>query len=273
MSVTVRPLSHALGAEIAGVDLARPLSNAEFDQIHRTFLDKRHPAVPRPEDHARAAHRLQPPLRRARHPRIAAARPPSRLSRAAAGHQHPQGERQAVGLQVHRPAMAFRHVVHAGAVAGLAAARHHHPAGRRRHDVHQHVPGLRHAVGRHEEDDRGPARHPYRQRKIVDLSSDRAVEQRKLNPPIAQPVVRVHPETGRKALYIGEKVSCFVGMTAGGEPAADRLSRQARHAAAVRLSPSVARRTTSCCGTTAAPCTSRWATTRKARSATSSARP
>jgi len=40
MSLTVRPLSHAIGAEIAGVDLVKPLSNAEFDQIHRTFLDK-----------------------------------------------------------------------------------------------------------------------------------------------------------------------------------------------------------------------------------------
>jgi len=30
----------ALGAEIQGVDLAKPLSNSEFDQIHRTFLEK-----------------------------------------------------------------------------------------------------------------------------------------------------------------------------------------------------------------------------------------
>ena len=40
MSISVRPLSHALGAEIAGVDLAKPLSNFEFDQIHRTFLER-----------------------------------------------------------------------------------------------------------------------------------------------------------------------------------------------------------------------------------------
>ena len=49
---------------------------------------------------------------------------------------------------------------------------------------------------------------------IVDYSSpEREAESRRLNPAAAHPVVRVHPETGRKTLYINDEVRLFVGMT------------------------------------------------------------
>ena len=37
--IDVRPVAGALGAEIHGVDLAQPLSNRVFDEIHQAFLD------------------------------------------------------------------------------------------------------------------------------------------------------------------------------------------------------------------------------------------
>jgi taurine dioxygenase len=53
-------------------------------------------------------------------------------------------------------------------------------------------------------------------------------EQKKLNPPIAQPVVRVHPDTGRKALYLGDKVKRFDGFTeAESKPLIDYLNQHA----------------------------------------------
>lgn len=37
--ITVTPVTGALGADVRGVDLSKPLSNAEWDCIHRAFLD------------------------------------------------------------------------------------------------------------------------------------------------------------------------------------------------------------------------------------------
>jgi taurine dioxygenase len=38
-TISVRPLAGALGAEIAGVDLRQPLSNRQWSEVHQAFLD------------------------------------------------------------------------------------------------------------------------------------------------------------------------------------------------------------------------------------------
>ncbi|MDD9876825.1 MAG: TauD/TfdA family dioxygenase [Magnetovibrio sp.] len=38
MSLEIKPITPILGAEVSGVDLSRPLSNAEFDAVHRAFV-------------------------------------------------------------------------------------------------------------------------------------------------------------------------------------------------------------------------------------------
>lgn len=65
-------------------------------------------------------------------------------------------------------------------------------------------------------------------RKLDSTAADQAhaEEQKRISPPVAHPVVRVHPETGRKAIYLGEKVRRFDGMTEEeSRPLIDYLNR------------------------------------------------
>ena len=66
-TLEIQPLSSAIGAEILGVDLARP-SDGDFGEFHQALLDPRRHLLPRPEHHARPEDRLRPPLGRGARP-------------------------------------------------------------------------------------------------------------------------------------------------------------------------------------------------------------
>ncbi len=48
---------------------------------------------------------------------------------------------------------------------------------------------------------------------IGERDPEKVAEMKRISPPIAHPVVRVHPDTGRKALFVSQRVHRFVGMT------------------------------------------------------------
>ena len=213
MSISVRPLSHALGAEIAGVDLAKPLSNSEFDQIHRTFLARgillfRDQKITR-EQHIAFSRRFgeldrHDSLPRDRHPDY----PELLLVTNIPEKDGTQSASKYTGQQWHSD-MSFTLEPSLGSLLrGIVIP----PVGGDTMFTNMTMAYDALSDGMKKLVEPLHAIHTGR-RKVLDANTEREKEQKKLNPPIAQPVVRVHPETGRKALYIGEKVSCLVGMT------------------------------------------------------------
>ena len=231
MALKLRRLSNALGAEIRDIDVSKPMSEGAFGEIYQAFLNYgilllRNQDITR-EQHIEFSRRFgeldrHDALPRDRHPDF-----PELLL--VTNRPNPDGtpsDTRYTGRQWHTD-MSFTPQPSLGSLlrcynlpevggdtlfANMTMAYDALSEG-----MKKLIAGL-HGI------------HLSGTRKIANETTGtvRAEEQRKINPPVAQPVVRVHPETGRKALYLGEKVKRFDGMTEEeSRPLIDYLNRHA----------------------------------------------
>ncbi|MBI4196114.1 MAG: TauD/TfdA family dioxygenase [Betaproteobacteria bacterium] len=231
MSLKLRRLSYALGAEVCGIDVSRPMTEAAFGEIYRAFLAHgillfRDQAITR-EQHIEFSRRFgeldrHDALPRDRHPDH-----PELLM--VTNEPKPDGspsDSRYTGRQWHSD-MSFTMEPALGSLLRCIAvpevggdtlfANMYMAYDALSEGMKKLIAGL-HGI------------HLSGTRKIANTETGipRAEEQKRINPPVAQPVVRVHPETGRKALYIGEKVRRFDGMTEEeSKPLIDYLVRHA----------------------------------------------
>ena len=231
MTLKLRKLSYALGAEVCDIDVAQPMGEAQFGEIYRAFLQHgvllfRDQDITR-EQHIEFSRRFGELDRHDSLPRDRRADHPELLM--VTNEPNPDGspsDTRYTGRQWHSD-MSFTTQPSLGSllrcfavpeVGGDTLFANMYAAYDALSD------GMKKLIaGLHGIQLSGT-------RKIANEESGipRAAEQRRLNPPVAQPVVRVHPETGRKALYIGEKVKRFDGMTEEeSRPLIDYLVRHA----------------------------------------------
>lgn len=231
MALKLRKLSYPLGAEVCDLDVGRPLSESAFGEIYRAFLDNgillfRNQRITR-EQHIDFSRRFgdldrHDSLPRDRHPDYPEL---LRVTNRRNADGSPSDSRY-TGRSWHsdmsfttRPSLGSLlrawHVPDVGGdtlFANMYLAYDTLSEGMKR--LIEPLQGIQLAGTR----------------KINDPTSGvpRQEEQKRINPPVAQPVVRVHPETGRKALYIGDKVKRFDGMTE--EESAPLIQYLVRHA-------------------------------------------
>ena len=216
MALTLRKLSYALGAEVCNVDVSKPMSEVYFGEIYDAFLSHgillfRGQDITR-EQHIDFSRRFgeldrHDALPRDRHPDY-----PEILL--VTNEPKPDGspsDSRYTGRQWHSD-MSFTAVPSLGSllrgitipeVGGDTVFANMYLAYETLSEGMKNMIADLHGV------------HLSGTRKIsnAETGTPRAEEQLRLNPPIAQPVVRVHPETGRKALYLGDKVKRFDSMT------------------------------------------------------------
>jgi alpha-ketoglutarate-dependent taurine dioxygenase len=215
-TIKLRKLSYALGAEVCDIDLSKPMSEQHFGEIYKAFLDNgillfRNQDITR-EQHIEFSRRFGELDRHESLPRDRHKEYPELLM--VTNEPKADGspsDTKYTGRQWHSD-MSFTTAPSLGSllksyavpeVGGDTLFANMYLAYDTLSDGMRKLIANLHGI------------HLSGTRKIANETTgiERADEQRRLNPPVAQPVVRVHPETGRKALYIGEKVKRFEGMT------------------------------------------------------------
>ena len=160
-TLTIRPLQPTIGAEISGVDLRNPLSDAERDQIKAAILQYKvvffRDQFIDQDQHAAFARRFGQAVHPPDH------QEPRREDRPHPQHRRRRREEYAQHLarqQAEGWALPHRHELAAGADLGRGAARGEPARRRRRHDLGRRRARLRRALRRRQAAPRGTARHP-----------------------------------------------------------------------------------------------------------------
>jgi taurine dioxygenase len=212
MAIQVRRLSAGLGAEVSGVDLSKPVDDATFREIEQAWRDhllllfRGQPLTH--EQHIAFSVRFGPLDDHAAIPKF---RDPQYHHILPVTNQEIGGRKQPVGRQWHsdlsttlRPARGslLRSEV-IPPVGGDTMFTNMYLAYDTLSDKMKEIVEPLEAIH-----DMTVARHS-RGRDPADLA-----EVRRRNPPVAHPMVRVHPETGKKALYVSEMTTTgIIGMT------------------------------------------------------------
>jgi taurine dioxygenase len=214
MDIHVRKLGHALGAEVSGVDLSRPLDDQTFCEINRAFLEncvlvfhdqpltrEQQVAFSRrfgelDNNQGRGANLRVPEV-----PEIflvtAEPVPPGQTPGGVIGGDwHTDNS--------HLPVAAAASLLQAIELPGVGGDTMFC-------NMYRAYDTLSDGMKKMLE----PLQGVHAQtRAVYDLSTpERAEESWKKFPAASHPAVRVHPETGRKALYVNRQVRLFVGMT------------------------------------------------------------
>jgi taurine dioxygenase len=227
MALTFTSLSYALGVEVHGLDLSRSPSAEEFQAVRQAFLDRDGVMLIRGQRIGREQHiafsRRFGELET--HDAVPLDRDPDMPEILLVDNQPRKGGGAAYGKMIGhewhsdlapslRPAgISFLRALRMPSVGGDTLFANMYAA------YEALSPGMKKMI-------EGLSGVYIRGRKGVTAEWEK--ENRRINPPVAQPLVRTHPLTGRKALYVSDSVRALEGMTAAeSRPLVEYLVRHA----------------------------------------------